>query len=328
MTLDAVGDVGSVVAIPMQVRRTGTTFRLTAPGRPRRGLRRDGRRRAFGAAAAATGVGELQLGEDVVAPPTHGAQLRGVFLGQGSGPPEPGASRLRASWTTGCTVCFPDAARLVQMPEIRMPEGQYFSLSGMIRANTGGQTRALLMRNRLLAQRAGIEPTILTFDAFRAIADTRAACASRVFSWTRCDCSTSSSGIASTASTSSNRSDRPLDVWTAYDARRRRPPGRHRAPDAVLNPRDRPGSDPGLPPSRRLGLCPRPGATANEQTPVTLVNSRGSPVARWPNAAGWHQQWIARADTARHEGVRHQRQPLRTGETSWGCKATSSTSST
>ena len=36
-----------------------------------------------------------------------------------------------------------------------MPEGQYFSLSDRITAGTGGQTRALLMRNRLLAQRAG-----------------------------------------------------------------------------------------------------------------------------------------------------------------------------
>ncbi len=55
-----------------------------------------------------------------------------------------------------------------------MPEGVYFSLSGMIRAGTGGQTRALLMRNRLLAQRAGIESTILTFDPMPSYADTRA----------------------------------------------------------------------------------------------------------------------------------------------------------
>ena len=45
-----------------------------------------------------------------------------------------------------------------------MPEGQYFSLSGIITPACGGQTRALLMRNRLLAQHAGIEPTLLTFD--------------------------------------------------------------------------------------------------------------------------------------------------------------------
>ena len=46
-----------------------------------------------------------------------------------------------------------------------MPPGRYLSLSGMIRAGTGGQTRALLMRNRLFTQRAGVETTLVTFDA-------------------------------------------------------------------------------------------------------------------------------------------------------------------
>ena len=50
------------------------------------------------------------------------------------------------------------------MPEITMPDGKYFSLSQMVRATTADR-RALLMRNRLFAQRAGIEPTIVTFDA-------------------------------------------------------------------------------------------------------------------------------------------------------------------
>jgi poly(glycerol-phosphate) alpha-glucosyltransferase len=50
------------------------------------------------------------------------------------------------------------------MPEIEMPQGRYFSLSGMVRAGTGGQTRALLMRNRILTQRAGVDTTLLTFD--------------------------------------------------------------------------------------------------------------------------------------------------------------------
>ena len=46
------------------------------------------------------------------------------------------------------------------MPAIRVPPGRYLSLSGMIRAGTGGQTRALLMRNRLFTQRAGVETTL------------------------------------------------------------------------------------------------------------------------------------------------------------------------
>ena len=47
----------------------------------------------------------------------------------------------------------------------------------MIRAGTGGQTRALLMRNRLLAQHAGIEPTLLTFDQTRSTPRSAPPCA-------------------------------------------------------------------------------------------------------------------------------------------------------
>ena len=56
-----------------------------------------------------------------------------------------------------------------------MPEGRYFSLSGAIRAGTGGQTRALLMRSRLLTQKAGVEPTILTSDPAPVYPEVRAA---------------------------------------------------------------------------------------------------------------------------------------------------------
>ena len=65
-----------------------------------------------------------------------------------------------------------------------MPEGRYFSLSGMIRPGTGGQTRALLMRNRLLTQKAGIETTLTTFDSPPVYPDVREALTSRG-SWFR-----------------------------------------------------------------------------------------------------------------------------------------------
>ncbi len=58
--------------------------------------------------------------------------------------------------------------------DVGMPEGLYFSLSGMITATTGGQTRALLMRNRLLAERCGVAPVLLTFDSRPHYALTRA----------------------------------------------------------------------------------------------------------------------------------------------------------
>lgn len=46
-----------------------------------------------------------------------------------------------------------------------MPDGKYLSLAGELKATTGGQTRAQLMRNRLLCQKAGIEPVVCTFDS-------------------------------------------------------------------------------------------------------------------------------------------------------------------
>ena len=51
------------------------------------------------------------------------------------------------------------------MFDLEMPDGAYFSLSGLIRDDAGGQTRALLMRNRLFAEYTTIRPTVLTFDS-------------------------------------------------------------------------------------------------------------------------------------------------------------------
>lgn len=61
------------------------------------------------------------------------------------------------------TVADGQGARTVE--QVVLPAGRYFSMSGMVTPTTGGQTRALLMRNRLLAEHCGIAPTILTFDA-------------------------------------------------------------------------------------------------------------------------------------------------------------------
>lgn len=45
-----------------------------------------------------------------------------------------------------------------------LPPGRYFSLNLGLRALTGGQTRATLMRNRMFAQEGGVEPIMLTLD--------------------------------------------------------------------------------------------------------------------------------------------------------------------
>jgi poly(glycerol-phosphate) alpha-glucosyltransferase len=46
-----------------------------------------------------------------------------------------------------------------------LPEGRYLSCAFAVSPDAGGQTRALLLRNRILAARGGVRPTLLTFNA-------------------------------------------------------------------------------------------------------------------------------------------------------------------
>jgi poly(glycerol-phosphate) alpha-glucosyltransferase len=46
-----------------------------------------------------------------------------------------------------------------------LPQGRYFSCAFRVPADAGGQTRALLLRNRILAQEGGVRPQILTLGA-------------------------------------------------------------------------------------------------------------------------------------------------------------------
>ena len=50
------------------------------------------------------------------------------------------------------------------VPQFSLPEGMYLSISFTVRARFGGQTRALLMRNRFFTQYAGVDTNVLTFD--------------------------------------------------------------------------------------------------------------------------------------------------------------------
>ena len=45
---------------------------------------------------------------------------------------------------------------------VELPEGRYLSCSFQISPDAGGQTRALLLRNRILAIEAGVRPDVLT----------------------------------------------------------------------------------------------------------------------------------------------------------------------
>jgi poly(glycerol-phosphate) alpha-glucosyltransferase len=48
---------------------------------------------------------------------------------------------------------------------IELPEGRYLSCAFALPPHAGGQTRALLMRNRILAQEGGVQPELLTLGA-------------------------------------------------------------------------------------------------------------------------------------------------------------------
>jgi poly(glycerol-phosphate) alpha-glucosyltransferase len=180
------------------------------------------------------------------------------------------------------------------VPEIQMPEGQYFSISGRIPPGTGGQTRALLMRNRLLAQRAGIAPTLLTFDATPTYPQTREVLRAQgqlvdpmrllnIFEWHR----------------DGNLDDRPaigelLPEIIGFDTVDEAHPDGSvyltkyvhlRGRSAVIHDyRRRDGSV--------FLRCPADMESLSAPVDTYLVNSSGQPVGRWPTVAGWRQHWI------------------------------------
>jgi poly(glycerol-phosphate) alpha-glucosyltransferase len=177
------------------------------------------------------------------------------------------------------------------VPEIQLPDGAYFSVSGMIRANTGGQTRALLMRNRLLAQRAGIEPTIVTFDPAPTYPDTRASLREHgllvdpmrllnIFEWYREHSLDDLEPIGDELPEVENHK-------TVDDAH----------PDGTLHVTQYVSSETGQAAIRDYrrpdgSVYARVPAHGSDLTPMTLVNSKGLPVASWPTVAEWHQHWI------------------------------------
>ena len=50
------------------------------------------------------------------------------------------------------------------MLDLSLPEGAYFSVANSVRSQSGGQTRAILMRNRFFTLYGGVATTLLTFD--------------------------------------------------------------------------------------------------------------------------------------------------------------------
>jgi poly(glycerol-phosphate) alpha-glucosyltransferase len=175
-----------------------------------------------------------------------------------------------------------------------MPAGQYFSLSGMMTATSGGQTRALLMRNRLLAQWCGIEPILLTFDARPHYPQTRAGLREQgqlvdpmrllnIFEWYR-DLDTDN--MAATGDPLPGLDEFATEEDHQSDGSVYRTRYLHRSNlEDIAHDYRRPDGSVYL----RLPVGPKvrtPGAE------VTLVNSAGQPVDSWPGEREWHQQWI------------------------------------
>jgi poly(glycerol-phosphate) alpha-glucosyltransferase len=48
--------------------------------------------------------------------------------------------------------------------ELRLPEGRYLSCAMVVKPGSGGQTRAMLQRNRIFQEEAGVSPAILAFE--------------------------------------------------------------------------------------------------------------------------------------------------------------------
>jgi glycosyltransferase involved in cell wall biosynthesis len=183
----------------------------------------------------------------------------------------------------------------VRVPEIPLPEGQYFSLSGAITTGAGGQTRALLVRNRLLAERSGIEPTLLTFDERPFYPRTREELRRigqlvdpmrllNIYEWYR---DTDIDHLPATGETLPELDgfDTVEDLHPDGTVYRTRYRHSHRGDDVVYDYRRADGTvflriSADVPPDKKPPF------------PTYLVNTSGQIVASWPHEHGWRQDWL------------------------------------
>ncbi len=176
-----------------------------------------------------------------------------------------------------------------------MPEGRYLSLSGMIRAGTGGQTRALLMRNRLLTQHAGLTTTQVTFDADPVYPEVRESLREQgqlvsgmellnIFEWYRQNDDVDGEPIAESLTklegfvTEDELHPDGTVYRTKYLHERSRTESAHdyRRPDGSVYLRT-------------------PAGPGGEKTPATtyvLCNRQGVPVHSWKRKGAWYRLWL------------------------------------
>ena len=178
-----------------------------------------------------------------------------------------------------------------------MPEGLYLSLSGVVRPGTGGQTRALLMRNRLLTQKAGVETTLLTFDSPPVYHDVRAGLEEQgqlvpgmhllnIFEWYRDNDGPDHEPIADSLPQLDGyvTEDEQHPDGTVYLTKYLQPRAGELHP--VINDYRRPDGS---------VFLRTPAGVAADSTPASpyiLVNRQGAPTHTWPKKGGWHRLWL------------------------------------
>jgi poly(glycerol-phosphate) alpha-glucosyltransferase len=188
------------------------------------------------------------------------------------------------------------------MSTIQMPAGCYLALSGAIRAGTGGQTRALIMRNRLLTQYADVATTLTTFDADPVYPEVRAGLESRgelvpgmrllnIFEWYRehdlLDEPTIEDGpVPIPPKLPSMEGFATEDVLhpdgTVYVTRYLHP---RQHTEAALDYRRPDGSV-------FLRVPAGWGGDAHASTPYILLDASGRPIGAWLKKGGWHRHWL------------------------------------
>jgi len=180
-------------------------------------------------------------------------------------------------------------------PHIEMPDGMYLSITGQIHPGRSGQTRALLLRNRLLAEQTQVEPVLLSLDDAPHYPRIREMLREQgeligamrllnIFEWYR---DHDIDGLPPTG-------DRlpPVEGLDAIDVPH---------PDGTIYQTryvTRFGADPKMIDYRRpdgsvyLRVPAGKPAMVSRMTKVFLVNSEGEPVGSWASQRGWRRNWV------------------------------------
>ncbi|HST82972.1 MAG TPA: glycosyltransferase [Kineosporiaceae bacterium] len=181
------------------------------------------------------------------------------------------------------------------MPEISMPKGMYLSVSGRIHPGSGGQTRALLLRNRLFAQYSDVKPILLALDDAPTYPQIRQTLLKQgelvegmqllnLFEWYRDNNIDHLPPVDEALPEAASLDQIPVahPDGTLYQTQHVK---RHGADLVMLDYHRADGSVYLRVPAGKPGV-------ASPATKVYLVNSKGEPVGRWSTQRGWRRKWI------------------------------------